>query len=154
MSDDFSRHELDLGGMALEDAREYVISYITTLKKYRKDIAAAREELALWESRIKLAKSNDRPDLAVQAENRTDEIRGKLEFLSGEEAELARKVGTLKAQLQMVKNRPERRVDADLLLAQLEQVAGKKDTTLEDIKDTEASLALEELKKKMAGEDT
>jgi phage shock protein A len=154
MSDDFSRHELDLGGMRLEDARNYVISYIAALNKYRRDIASSRGDLDLWEGRIKLAHTNDRPDLALQAENRADELRGKLVFLEGEEAELRRKVGTLKVQLKMLKNRPEKTVDADLLLAQLEQVAGKKDTTLEELKDTEATLALEELKKKMDHEES
>ena len=154
MSDDFSRHELDLGGMPLEDARNYVISYIAALNKYCKDITSSREDLALWEGRVKLAQKNERPDLVIQAEDRADEIRGKLVFLEGEEAELQQKVETLKVQLQILKNRPERTVDADLLLAQLEQVAGKKDKTLEELEYVEATLALEELKKKINREET
>ena len=154
MSDDFSIHELDLGGMQLEDARNYVISYIAALNKYRKDITSSREDLALWEGRVKLAQKNERPDLVIQAEDRADEIRGKLVFLEGEEAELQQKVETLKVQLQILRNRPERTVDADLLLAQLEQVAGKKDKTLEELEYVEATLALEELKKKINREET
>jgi hypothetical protein len=58
-------------------------------------------------------------------------------------------VSILRDKLTRLRMRGTHSVDTDLLLAQLEMVAGKKDALSESFKDEEAKAKLEELKKKM-----
>jgi hypothetical protein len=146
------KRDTDLGGMDRQTAAEYVLSFIATLKETEKARAEAEKEKALWEGRVGLARSKNEELLANQAEMKVNEIDSKLSGLKAEEAELRRKVDFMKDELQRLKSKPELSLDPEALLAQLEMVTGKPDTTARKIKETEADIELEKLKKKMKGE--
>jgi hypothetical protein len=58
----------------------------------------------------------------------------------------------MKDELQRLRAKPELSLDPEALLAQLEAVTGPPDTVSGKIKDTEADMELEKLKKKMQEE--
>lgn len=143
--------DTDLGGMDKYAASEYVLAFATTMKETQKVRAACEKDLALWTERVKLAQSKNEEALAAQAQAKVDEISAKLASLKQEEAELRRKVSFMKDELARLKSKPELSLDPEALLAQLEMVTGKPDTTSKDINKEAAALELEELKKKMQG---
>ena len=69
--------------------------------------------------------------------------------LETELADLRRKVSVLKEKLTRIRMMGAKMVDADLLLAQLEMLTGKRDELAHTMKQEEANAALDELKKKM-----
>ena len=146
------KRDTDLGGMDKAAASEYVLAFITTLKETERARLAAEQEKALWEGRVGLARARNEELLATQAEMKVNEIDSRLATLRAEEAELRRKVDFMKDELQRLKSKPELSLDPEALLAELEMVTGQPDTTAQKIKDTEADLELEKLKKKMQGE--
>jgi hypothetical protein len=143
------KRDTDLGGMDRETAGEYVLAFATTLKETQRAREQAQQDKALWEGRVKLARSRNEDLLATQAEMKVNEIDARLAQLKAEEAELRRKVDFMKDELERLRSKPELSLDPEALLAQLEMVTGKPDTTAKKIKDTEADLELEKLKKKM-----
>jgi phage shock protein A len=148
------KRDTDLGGMDRVTASEYVLAFITTLKETEHARRNAEQEKAVWESRVKLARNRNEELLATQAEMKVNEIDSKLVTLTAEEKELRRKVDFMKDELQRLKSKPELSLDPEALLAQLEMVAGQPDTTAKKMKDTEADVELERLKKKMQDEGT
>jgi len=143
--------DTDLEGLGPKEASEYVLAFITTLKQTEKAVLAAGEDAALWRKRVALAQSKGEAELAAQAQVRLAEAEGKEARLKTDLEELRAKVSVLKEKLVRVRMAGARLVDADLLLAQLEMVAGKKDELSGTMKSMEANAALEELKKKMQG---
>jgi hypothetical protein len=139
----------DISGMDLHSAKEYVAGYIATLKQTQVDVKKAEEELAVWDGRVKLAVEHGRPDLESAARTRADELRAKIGRLKVEEQQLLSDIERMKTQLKAMEHRPTFTVDAELLLAQLEQVVGEEDTTASKFRDTEADRALDELKRKL-----
>jgi phage shock protein A len=142
--------DTDIDFLDYEAAREYVVSFIAAFKRTQKERAIAQEELALWERRVKLAESRAEPILKRGAEERVAELRAKTGRLLDEEASMRRKVDVLKEKLKALKVRSSMRVDADALLAQLQMLAGERDTLSDAMRNVEASQALEQLKRKMA----
>jgi len=141
--------DTDIDFMDFESAREYVLAFITTLKKTQKQRAVAEEELEHWRGRIKLAESRGEPVLKRGAEQRVAEIEAKSRRLYQEELELKRKVDVLKQRLKATKIRSSLQVDADALLAQMQMLVGEPDRLQESFKNTEAEQALRVLKKQM-----
>lgn len=133
-------------------AREYVLAFILTLKRTRKEKEKLTEERYLWEKRVKLAGEKDEAALKSAAENRVLELTTQIEVLQREERDLENKVAVLKANLHKLKEQSTRSVDTDALLSQLELLVGERDTLEEKFKDEEAQSALEELKRKMKGQ--
>jgi hypothetical protein len=146
------KRDTDLGGMDRQTAAEYVLGFASTLKETQRARETAEQEKALWEGRVKLARSRNEELLATQAQMKVNEIEGKLATLKVEETELRRKVAFMKDELQRLKTKPELSLDPEALLAALEAVTGKPDTTSRRIKETEADIELEKLKKKLQDE--
>jgi hypothetical protein len=140
-ADSQGKRDTDLGGMDRETAKEYVLAFITTLKETQHARENAEQEKILWKGRVELARSKNEELLATQAEMKVNEIDAKLSQLIGEEQELQR----LRAKHELT-------LDPDALLAQLEMLTGKPDTTTKKIRETEADMELEELKRKMQEE--
>jgi len=141
--------DTDLEGLGPKEAQEYVLAFVTTLKQTEKDLARAGEEVATWTKRVALAESRGESSLAAQAKVRLAEEEGKKARREAELAELRMKVSILKEKLAKLRMMPTRTVDTDLLLAQLEMITGRKDELSLSLKEEEAKVKLEELKKKM-----
>jgi len=141
--------DTDLEGLGPKEAAEYVLAFVTTLKQTEKDLARIDEEIGMWTKRVALAESRGEASLAAQAKTRLEEIQGKKTAREAELSELKMKVSILKDKLKRLRMMPSRSVDTDLLLAQLEMVAGKKDELSAALKEEEAKAKLEELKKRM-----
>jgi phage shock protein A len=146
--------DTDIEGLNPEDATQYVLAFITTLRKTEKEIQRVKEETALWRRRVSLAAEKGETGLSLKAQGRVAELEASLGTLEGEEAELKAKVSVLKRKLVGIRSVLPRTVDVDLLLAQLRILAGEKDELSASMRDEEAKAALEELKKKMKGEGT
>jgi phage shock protein A len=143
--------DTDIEGLEPKDATEYVLAFVATMKKTEMDIARVSEDIATWTRRVALAIERGEPELAGQARARLAEIEGKKTTLETELADLRLKVGILKEKLQRLRARLRKSVDTDVLLAELEMLARKKDTLAEAFKAEEAGAKVEELKKKMRG---
>ena len=143
--------DTDIEGLGPKEASAYVLAFITTLKQTERALAAAGEEVALWTRRVSLAQGKGEAVLAAQAQARLTDAEQKKARLEGELAELKAKVSVLKEKLVRLRMTGGRLVDADLLLAQLEMVVGKKDELSRSMKEEETNAALDELKKKMQG---
>jgi phage shock protein A len=141
--------DTEIDFMDFESARDYVLAFITTLKKTQKERAVAEEELVHWQSRVRLAESRGEPVLKKGAEDRVTELQSRCQRLLEEELDLKRKVDVLKEKLKATKIRSSLQVDADALLAQMQLLVGDRDTLLEKLREEEAVQALEALKKKM-----
>jgi phage shock protein A len=142
--------DTDLEGLGPKEAAEYVLAFVTTLKQTEMDLARIDEEIGVWTKRVALAESRGEASLAAQAKTRLEEIQGKKTAREAELSELKMKVSILKDKLKRLRMTAARSVDTDLLLAQLEMVAGKKDELSASLKEEEAKAKLEELKKRMA----
>lgn len=149
MDDDF-----DLEGLSKEDARRYVLSFLQSLQVTRKQREEKEAELATWKSRTKLAADRGETELARQALARAEEAQASFAKLRREERDLEFKVTELKRRLQNLQREPELSVNADALLDQLTGVVGDDQATNEAIAETEAELALEELRRKMEEESS
>ncbi|UCF97433.1 MAG: hypothetical protein JSV89_20015 [Spirochaetaceae bacterium] len=146
--------DTEIDFMDFESAREYVLAFITTLKKTQKQRAVTEEELKHWKSRVKLAESRGEPVLKRGAEQRVAELEIRSHQLLQEELDLKRKVDVLKEKLKATKIRSSLRVDADALLAQMQMLVGEPDHLQESLRKTEAEQALQALKKKIGEGET
>lgn len=147
MQDDF-----DLEGLSKDEARRYVMGFVQSLQMTRKQRAEQEAEFEKWKSRTKLAAERGETELARQALTRAEELQASIASVKREERELEFKVEELKRRLTNLQREPELSVNADALLEQLRAVAGEDQETNEGIAETEAELALEELRRKMEGE--
>jgi hypothetical protein len=143
--------DTDLEGLDPQQAKEYVLSFITTLKQTEKALAAATEDANVWTRRVTLARSTGDEALASQAQARQSDAVAKQAALETELADLRAKVAVLKEKLTMIRMKGVRLVDTDLLLAQLTMLVGPKDELAGAMKKEEANAALDALKKKMEG---
>ena len=150
---------LSLSGMNAAEAKEYIFSFISTLKLTEKEIHSLEAEAAKWKGRIELARSRTMPDLAAEAEKEAEKINAKLANLLEEERELKDQIDSMRRQLPGLAAR-ERSVDPDLLEQELLMALGRSGEAesaeterafkkLE--KEDSADAALEALKAKMKG---
>jgi phage shock protein A len=143
--------DTDLEGLGPKEAAEYVLAFITTLKQTEKALETAQEDTNLWTRRVSLAQVKGDAGLAAQATARLSDATAKQSKLEAELADLKAKISVLKEKLTRIRTAGVKLVDADLLLAQLQMVTGKKDELAHTMKQEEAGAALDELKKKMQG---
>ena len=141
--------DIDIDSMDPASAREYVLSFISTLRGIQKERAGLERELDLWEKRAKLAEEKNEQILLEGAEDRVQELKEKMAGLAAEEGGLRRKVSILKEKLKNIETRPNLSIDAEALLAQLKSVAGEEDKLEKELKEKEADQALKELKKRL-----
>ena len=145
--------DTDLEGLGPKEAAEYVLAFITTLKQTEKAREAAQEDTNVWTRRVSLAQTKGDAGLAAQATARLSDATAKQSKLEAELADLRAKVSVLKEKLTRIRMAGVKLVDTDLLLAQLQMMAGKKDELAGTMKQEEAGAALDELKKKMQGQN-
>jgi predicted nucleic acid-binding Zn-ribbon protein len=148
----------DLSGMDAAGAREYILNFITTLKLTENQIRELDEDLARWNSRIDLARSQGKAELATAAEEEAGHIKERQAALVEEAAKLKGQIEAMQKQIPALAAR-ERSVDPDLLEQELLMVAGylpgdeekaETERRFRDIeKNSAAEAALEELKEKM-----
>ncbi|MBN1798642.1 MAG: hypothetical protein JW822_08685 [Spirochaetales bacterium] len=143
------RPDTDISGMEPEAAREYVLSFITTLKTTQRQKQTLMDEKKLWQERVLLARNKQESELELKALERLSEIQTKIATLEAEEKELKPKVAVLKEQLLKLVRAPQMSVDAEALLAQLQMIVGEPDKTAEAFKQEEADIELQNLKKKL-----
>ena len=140
--------DTDIEGLDPAQASQYVLAFITTLKQTEKALAAAQEDTNTWTRRVTLARTRGDEGLAAQAQARLSDATANQSKVETELADLKGKVAVLKDKLVRLRMTGTRLVDADLLLAQLQMIVGKKDELGDAMKKEEASAALDELKKK------
>jgi len=146
--------DTDIDGLDPAQASEYVLAFITTLKRTEKALAEAAEEANLWTRRVTLARGKGDEGLAAQAQARLSDATATQSRLEMELVDLRRKVAVLRDKLVRLKMTGGRLVNTDLLLAQLQVLVGEKDTLGDAMKQAEADAALDELKKKSTGGET
>lgn len=108
----------------LEGAKEYMLAYATSMKRYEIDMTAVRSELALWKGRVSLAESKGAAELAAGATAKVAEIEGRLQGLEAERQNLAGELARIRERLPYLKAR-ERSIDPDQLLAELQMMTGE-----------------------------
>jgi len=141
--------DTDLSGMELEDAKEYVLAFIQTMKETQTKISKLKEELSVWNERAQLAVERNKPDLKLGADQRVAELNAEIEMLRKEESELKSKIITMKENLKDLKHKFHFTVDTEQMLADIEMLVGEKDELSDKFKKEEAEKKLEELKRKM-----
>ncbi|MBN2535403.1 MAG: hypothetical protein JXB88_21170 [Spirochaetales bacterium] len=146
------RDETDLTGMDVDSAKEYVLSYITTLKQTQRELKVIEGELDLWQKRVEFAKERGRPDLISAAEMKAREISEKYAKLELEEKDLAGKARILMENFKKLKTGFTPTVDAEQLAAELDMITGGPDKVAEKIIEEETIAELEKLKQKLKDE--
>ena len=153
-----NEHPDNLAGMSAAEAKEYILSFVTTLKLTEKEMRSLESEAAKWENRAALARSRGMDDLSSEAERETERINGKLAALRAEKDDLINQIDMMKRQMPALAA-AERSVDPLLLEQELLTALGK---TWEEVKadrafrelekEEKAGAAMEALKLKMKGD--
>lgn len=147
--------DTDLSNLDPQEAREYVLAFLATLKQTTRQREQTAQDLQTWRTRLGLAQGSGAADLAGKAAGMVTQLEGKLAGLEAEEGDLKRTVDTLKENLRHLEIRGRRLVDTDLLQAELDMAVGEDKAaeikTDRALKDAQAQTALEELKKKLGG---
>ena len=151
---------LDFAKMNVLEAKDYILAFITTLKLTEKEIRSLEEEANKWESRVELANSQGKNELAVEAGKEAERIKLKLSALRDEERSLKDSIAEMRRQLPGLAAR-ERSIDPDLLEQELLMALGhteeevKIEREFEKLeKDLSSEAALQALKAKMKGGDS
>jgi phage shock protein A len=110
--------------MSPAEAGAYILNFISTLKLTEKKREELAEDMAKWKSRLTLARSREKADLAAEAEREVERIRVRDEALAGEIRELRGQIETMRRRLPGLAAR-ERSVDPDLLEQELLIAAGR-----------------------------
>jgi phage shock protein A len=149
----------DLRGMGVADAKEYIFHYTTTLKLTEKRHGELAGELEKWLSRVRLARSGGKEELAQAAQGQADKLQAEREALATEIADLKTQIQRMKDQLPGLAAR-ERSIDPDLLGQELrialgDDLSGDDKADLDgQFKAAEADTALEALKAKLKPDGT
>jgi hypothetical protein len=140
----------DLTGMNPEEAKSYVLSLATHLKKTESDLQVCEAELAQWQSRSELAGQKAMAELQAQAAVRVQELTSKKTSLEMEVWEFRDGVAKLKRDLLLLPL-TQRTVNTQALQENLNQLAGEPDAVTPAVKTWQAEDALAALKKKISG---
>ncbi|HOV65130.1 MAG TPA: hypothetical protein PLG43_14755 [Spirochaetia bacterium] len=146
-------HE-DIGKMDLFAAREYMLQVMTTYKLAKNKRIQLENECQTWKDRVALAREKGKEDLALEAEKQVNLLSEQIERIKLEESEYTEELQSIKEEIAAIKRQPERSVDADLLLAQLQMIVGEPDTLSEEFKKEEIEARLEAMKKIMHTADS
>ena len=141
--------DTDLSAMTQEDAREYVVHFMTSLTQTRKQLTALDQECSVWSRRVHLATERGIPELAEKAQQQPQQKSLDRDRIAAEEAQLTATVETLRTQLMRLQTQPRFSVDADLLLAELQSLTGEPDKLKEAFKQEDLDEQLRELKRKL-----
>jgi chromosome segregation ATPase len=156
--------DAELLSLDLDGARDYLLAWATTIKRYDQDLAALDATIGTWRSRIDLAASKGQAELAEAAKAKAEELEAQRASLALEKEGLSRDLSRLKERIPYLKSR-QRSIDPDRLLAELQAMTGDileaepgataaLDAELEKTeKQSRAEDALAELKRRM-GEGT
>lgn len=142
--------DTDIDSLDYGSAREYVVAFLTALKRAERERAVAEEELVHWLARVKAAESRGEPQLKKLAASRAAELRESATRFAAEEQVLRRKTAELRQKLLVLREKASFAVDADDLLAQLRLLAGEPGTLDRGMKEPQTQAALEALKRKQA----
>ena len=157
MADSSGSDEYDIQGLAPEDAKQYIVAVMATLKQTKSKRIQLERELEMWESRVNLAVEKGRQDLIEGAERKVTQLKEDIQHLTSEEHSYSEGLDRMKRQLRFLRAQPEMSVDVDLLTAQMDMMLGESEKaeaeTQENFRKAEADWALEELKRKMQGEN-
>ncbi len=123
----------------LEGARDYLLAYLTSAKRYEQDIKTAQAELKVWTDRVALAEKAGKTELVGPAQKRAADIADKLKKLEDERASILSETRRIRDRLPMLKA-SKRSIDPERLCAELDLLSGK-------ILDTDADKAAAELAK-------
>ena len=148
-------NDTDLSNLTPEEAREYVLAFLTTLKQTAAQRIAVAADLETWRGRAKLAQEKGAADLAAKAATVVAGLEQKLAALEAEESELCLTVTTLKENLRRLEVAGPRLVDTDRLQAELDMAVGEEKAaelrTDKAIREAQAQAELEALKRKLGG---
>ncbi|MBN2738482.1 MAG: hypothetical protein JXR70_15990 [Spirochaetales bacterium] len=147
------RSDTDLSDMDIDSAKEYVVSFVTSLKQTQRKIYEVMAELKTWLDRKQFAQEKNRPDLVEAAQGKIDNTNAQLNTLKTEEQDLAAKVQEMMANLKKLKNGFTPTINAEQLLAELEMITGGKDEVADQFKEEDVLNELERLKAKMEEEN-
>lgn len=115
--------DADISGMNPADAKNYIFNFISTLKLTEKKNLSLDEELLKWQSRIDLASSKGKPELAAEAEKEKNRLLEEKAALVSELELLKQQIEKMRRQLPLLASR-ERSIDPDLLEQELLIAAG------------------------------
>jgi phage shock protein A len=136
--------------MSPEDARSYVVSLTTHLKKTETDLVACGEELATWQGRVALAGQKGMDELLTQATARVAELNARKSALESEVGEFRVGIAKLKKDLLLLPL-TQRTVSTLALQESLDQLTGGHDAVSPAVKGWQADDALAALKRKISG---
>jgi phage shock protein A len=156
METHISQDPENIRSMGVQEAKDFMVQYITSLKITEKHYAELGENLAKWTSRIALARSRGALDLAKEAEKEVERITLKHTELEREITALKAHIETLRQQLPALAAQ-DRTIDPDMLEQELLIATGRlpgeqaeAEGALQNLeKDTAATAALNALKAKM-----
>ena len=148
--------DTDLSGLDPAAAREYVHGFVTTLRLTVKRRQQLETERQAWEERVRLAAAAGDDRLRDAARDRLRRVQEHCGRVAAEEAELRAQVEVLQRQLLRIRATAAPTVDAEQLLAQLQELVGDHDTLKEDLDrlsaEQRAAAELESLKRRMRPE--
>ncbi|MDR2632457.1 MAG: chromosome partitioning protein [Treponema sp.] len=113
-----------IGGGTVQDAKDTLVRYITSLKLTEKRYAQLGEEEARWTSRVDLARSRGALELAGEAEQEVERLRAARREVEADMAALRAQIEALRQQLPGLAAR-ERTIDPDLLEQELLIATGR-----------------------------
>ncbi len=143
----------DITKMDMFAAREYMLSIMTTYKLAKNRRIQLENECRTWNERAALAREKGKEELAQEAERQIAQLSEQIDRIKLEEIEYTEELKSVKAEIEAIKKQPQRSVDADLLLAQLQMIVGEPDKLSQEFKKEEIEARLEAMKKTMAGEE-
>ena len=153
--------DVNLSGMTPDDAKEYIVNFISTLKLTEKQIQDTADEIAKWQQRTELAASRGQTELAQEAEKEVNRFTERKSALTAESELLKKQIEEMRRQIPLLAAR-QRSIDPDLLEQELLMAAGylpgdeekaRNERLFRDMeKNQAADAALEELKSKMGKE--
>ncbi len=149
---DSTPDDLDLSGLDVRGAREYVLAFAKTLKETEQRKRRLASEVRLWTERAALARSKGREDLAAAADSKAGALQPQLAETEAEEARLRDQVSALKEKLKLkIRGSIERSVDTEKLEADLEMLVGEGGAADEKPGSEQAASDLDALKKRRGG---
>ncbi len=144
--------DLDLKGLDVRGAREYVLEFIKTLKEAERRRSGLEADLRLWTGRAELARSKAREDLAAAADARAASLQPQLAEAKAEESRLRAQVSALKERLTLkLHGEMQRSVDSEKLEAELEMLVGEEAALESRIDSARAASEVEERRKRPRG---
>jgi phage shock protein A len=149
---DSTADDLDLSGLDVRGAREYVLAFLRTLKETEQRKGRLAAEVRLWTERAVLARSKGREDLAAAADAKAAALQPQLAETEAEETRLRAQTSVLKEKLKLkIHGGIERSVDSEKLEAELEMLVGEQGTVETKLASEQAASELDELKKRPRG---